>query len=239
MADATHTERKSCELRVRELADYMAASQQRRRTVLRDIKYRPIARTLQHKEARTFLSNWLREGHGDASALDRQAERLRARMSTSDFEASQNNLSADYIEAFTAAFPTMGIPSCEMHPATKGTITLQGTRIVFNPDVLVTRTTKQNTRKLGAVFLRYSKGKELDEEAALFQSSFAFGYLTQAPFEEEAEPERKLCMTIDGLSGRRNEAPGNAVYRFKEMTATCADIASLWSGIQPPAGAVL
>ena len=239
MADATHTMRKACELRVRELADYMAASQQRRRTVLRDVKFRPIARTIQHTEARVFLSNWLRQGHGDTSALSREAERLRGLMTTSDFEASQHNSSADYIDAFTAAFPEMGIPSCEMHPATKGAITLQGTKIVFNPDVLVTRTTKQNTRKLGAVFLRYAKGKDLNEEAALFQSSFSFGYLSQTPFEENAAPERKLCMTIDGYSGRRNEAPGNAVYRFNEMTAACADIAERWASIQPPAGAVL
>lgn len=239
MADPTHTERKACELRVRELADYMAASQQRRRTVLREVKFRPIARTLQHKEARTFLSNWLREGHGDTAALERQAERLRARMTTSDFEASQNNLSADYIQAFTAAFPAMGIPPCEMQPATKGTLTLEGTKIVFNPDLLVTRTTKLNTRKLGAVFLRYAKGKELDQEAALFQSAFAFGYLGQAPFEENAKPELKLCMTIDGLSGRRNEAPTNAVYRFNEMTAACADIAERWPSIKPPPNAVL
>lgn len=90
MADATHTERKVCELRVRELADYMAASQQRRRTVLRDVKFRPIARTLQHTEARVFLSNWLREGHGDTSALSKEADRLRGLMVTSDFEASQH-----------------------------------------------------------------------------------------------------------------------------------------------------
>lgn len=239
MADATHTERKSCELRVRELADYMAASQQRRRTVLRDVKFRPIARTLQHTEARTFLSNWLREGHGDTSALTKEAERMRARMATSDFETNQNNSSADYIDAFTAAFPEMGIPPCEMHPATKGGVTLNGTRVVFNPDVLVTRTTKQNTRKLGALFLRYAKGKDLDEAAALFQSSFTFGYLSLAPFEENAEPERKLCMTIDGYSGRRNEAPGNSVYRFNEMKAACADIAERWASIQPPPGAVI
>ena len=239
MADATHTERKACELRVRELADYMAASQQRRRTVLRDVKFRPIARTIQHTEARVFLSNWLREGTGDTSALSREAGRLRGLMTTSDFEASQHNSSADYIDSFTGAFPLMDIPTCQMQPPTKGSMTLNGTRVVFNPDILVTRTTQRNTRKLGAVFLRYAKGKELDETAALFQSAFTFGYLSRAPFEDAATAENRLCLTIDGYTGRCTQAPTNSVYRFNEMAAACADIAERWASIQPPPGAVI
>jgi hypothetical protein len=240
LADPTHTERKTCELRVRELADYMAASQQRRRTVLRDAKYRPVARTLQHKEARTIISNWLRDGHGDTSTLGRHAERMRARHATSDFVSSQNNFSADYIETFMNAFPLMDIPACEMRaPSTKGQMTLGGTKIIFNPDILVARSTTRNTRRIGSVFLRYAKGKELSEEAALFQSSFSFGYLRLIPFEEPAEVEKKLCMTIDGYTGKVNEAPGNAVYRFNEMTAACSDITALWPNIQPPPSAIL
>ncbi len=77
------------------------------------------------------------------------------------------------------------------------------------------------------LLLRNAKLKRLDEEPALSQNSFAFGYLLQAPFEDAAEPERKPCMTIGGLSGRRHEAPGYAMYRFKEIIATCADIAAL------------
>lgn len=62
---ATHVMRPRCELRARELADYMAASAQRKRTVLREAKYRPVARVLNHVEARTTIAAWLREGDGD------------------------------------------------------------------------------------------------------------------------------------------------------------------------------
>lgn len=240
MTDKTHIERPKCELRVRELADYMAASQQRKRSVLRGFKYRPVARTLQHKDARAIISSWLRDGHGDTSTLAAAAERMRARLATTDFESQQNEHNADYIETFMSAFPLMDIPACEMSdPTGKSRINLGGTDVVYNPDIVVKRVTVRNTRKIGGVFLRYAKRKELPEEAAQFQSSFTFGFLKGNPFEPEAEPEKKLCITIDGYSGRTTEAPGNAVYLFNEMEAACTDIAALWPAIQPPPNAVL
>lgn len=160
-------------------------------------------------------------------------------MATSDFEANQNDFNADYIESFVAAFPAMSIPTCEMMPVpSQGRININGTTVVYNPDVAVARTTIRNTRKVGGIFLRYAKNDELPEVAAGFQSAFAFGFLKANPFEPEAEPEHKLCITIDGNSGRVTEAPSKAGYLWKEMEAACADIAERWPLIQPPPNAV-
>ena len=133
----------------------------------------------------------------------------------------------------------MNIPACEMAEPTRGHINLNGTGVIYNPDIAVSRVTNRNTRKLGGIFLRYSKGRELSEDAAKIQSAFAFAYLKENPFEPEAEPEKRLCITIDGYSGRTTEAPGNAVYLFNEMKAVCADVAALWPSIPPPPNAVL
>jgi hypothetical protein len=43
---------------------------------------------------------------------------------------------------------------------------------------------------------------------------------------EDAEPEGKLCVTIDAYTGGRHLAPTNAVTRFKEAEAACATIAA-------------
>lgn len=240
MTEPTYRMRSRCELRVRELADYMAASNQRRRSILRTFRYQKIARSIQHKEARISITKWLREGQGDTAALKRVADVIRGRMTASDFEADQNDHNADYIEAFVTAFPTMAIPVCEMLPvAARGAVNLNGTIVVYNPDIAIARTTQKNTRKIGGVFLRYAKGKELPEVAAEFQSAFTFGFLKDTPFEPEAEPEKKLCITIDGNTGKVFEAPGRAVYLWNEMSAACADIAALWPTIEPPPNAIL
>ncbi len=236
----THIQRPKCELRVRELADYMSCSQQSRITYLRNIKYRRIAQQLNHKEARLTIAKWLREAAPDVNDLQAIGTFIRNRMTTTNFEIEQNETNADYIDAFIEAFPKMNIPACELHPSKpQARIKLNGTDIVYNPDLHVRRVTKVNTIKEGAVFLRYAKGKELSEEAALFQSSFAYKFLEDAPFEETAKPENKLCMTVDGYTGKITEAPGDSVYRFKEMKATCATISAMWPTLEPPPNAVL
>lgn len=237
---ATHVERPRCELRARELADYMAASAQRKRTVLRDAKYRPVARVLQHREARATITNWLREGDGDIATLRETAEWFRTRMTTSEFEAYQNQHNADYVDAFAEACAKLSIPKCEMHPANdKQAVDLNGTSVIHNPDLMLRRVTIKNTVKSGAIYLRYAKGKEMSPEAAEWQSAFTFGFLTGMPPEAECAPEHKLCLTVCAYSGKATEAPTNSTYKFKEMAAACAAIADQWPNIQPPPNAIL
>ena len=87
--------------------------------------------------------------------------------------------------------------------------------------------------------LRYSKGKALSADVAAYQSAFIFGYLERRPFAEVAEPERVLCLTLDGYGGTSHPAPGRAVYLFKEMEAACESISERWPAIKPPASAIL
>jgi hypothetical protein len=47
------------------------------------------------------------------------------------------------------------------------------------------------------------------------------------------------ALSLDAYAGKTHVAPGNAVYRFNEMKAACADIAERWPVIKPPRNAVL
>ena len=127
-----------------------------------------------------------------------------------------------------------------MAPATgRQTINLNGTTVVYNPDLNIRRTTRKNTIKTGGLFLRYAKGKEMDEDAATYQSAFSFGYLQSLPGDDNSSPEKKLCMTVCAYSGKVTGAPSNSVYLFNEMSAACASIAEQWPNIAPPENAVL
>lgn len=99
--------------------------------------------------------------------------------------------------------------------------------------------TRRNTTKVGALYLRYAKGKELNADAAKFQSAFVFGFLDGLPVEDESDPEKKLCLTVCAYSGKATEAPSNSIYLYKEMKAACAAIADQWPNIEPPPNAVL
>ena len=65
------------------------------------------------------------------------------------------------------------------------------------------------------------------------------GFLGQTAVEVDAEPEGKLCLTLDMFSGKAYPAPTDSVSRFKNMQAACVVIAERWENIKPPANAVL
>ena len=73
----THKEVKSPRITSRYLADYMAASEQKRRTIIRDCKYPPIARLLHHNEAKNSISRFIGAVNPDISALQKKSQELR------------------------------------------------------------------------------------------------------------------------------------------------------------------
>jgi hypothetical protein len=79
--------------------------------------------------------------------------------------------------------------------------------------------------------LRYAKGKPLAPDIALWQSSFLPGYLKTTNNDTSAEPETKLCLTVDAHTGQAYPAPGDSVSHFHNMEAACATIADSWEKI--------
>lgn len=236
----THRATPSPAIMLKDLADYMAASNQARRSIVASAKYTPVARLLHYKMARSIISGHVLSGNPLPGGLSDQAQAVRERLADTDFDAQLHALNGDYIDAFAsqaAGFDFSGFSVAP--PRQEVTPTYNGTRIRFSPDLLTHRTTQKNTQKVGAIMYRYAKGKAVSEEAACWQTAFMFGYFTDEPFIEEAKPERKLCLVLCAVSGKTYEAPSNSTYRFNEMKAVCRDIAERWPSVEPPSGAVL
>ena len=228
-------------MRAQDVAEYMAASDVAKRSVIRRCKYRSLARMVQHREARAAIAHWLREGNGDPALLDAEADRIRNKLTTDDFEADVNEANAGYIEAFRSVCDDLSIPVCDMRaPGAKMALDMGGLQVRYGPDLLLHRVNRRNIPKSGALFLLYSKGKAAKEEEALFLSSLSFGYLGGSALETElGEPEKKLCLSVCAHSGAVHEAPGNAKVRFNNMKAAGATISEQWDAIAPPPNAVV
>ncbi len=236
----THTEAKTPRTSAARLADYMAASEQGKRSIATSCKYHAIARVVQHNDAKAIISNYLRTARGDLGYLKQRLESLQAKLCDDQFDADVRDHNCNYITRFMIVESSLELPDAELLRAMRAPpLALNGVMVSFTPDFLLARTTRTNKRKIGAGMLRYAKGKALPEDVAAYQSAFMCGYLEINPFEEHAEPEHKLCITIDAQTGTSFEAPGNSKYLFKEMSAACASIAERWPHIRPPAGAIL
>lgn len=236
----THRLVKEPQISSRFLADYMAASDVRRRTILQSCKYPAIARVIQHNEAKLQIGKYLREGTGDPKILHDEAIRLRSRMASDDFERDLFDHNADYLDRFAKVSEIIDLPAGDrLAPGQCSAISREGVKIT--PDVLFRfrRLTPSNKVRVGIATIRYAKGKPLKQDIAEWQSAFLFGYIGFLDEEEGAEPDRKLCITIDGHSGACFTAPSNTTTRLKNMDAACAGIAERWDNISPPNNAVL
>ena len=238
-AQKTHRMVNEPKISARYLADFMAASERGRRTIVRGCKYQPIARLVQHDEAKSTVSKFLREKDSNTATLTDKAQSLRNRMADSDFDRDLLDHNADYIDRFAEVFPNLALPNVEFHPPGKSPpIELSGVKITTEMQFRLRRLTKTNKIRVGGAAFRYAKGKSLLPEVANWQSAFMLGYLHQTGTEPEAEAEGQLCLTIDMAGGVCHPAPTDAVNRFNNMEAACATISEWWPNITAPEGAV-
>lgn len=225
---------------LRYLADYMAASERRRRSIIEGCKYRPLARLLQHKEATITISSALRSGTPDPKALEKKADFIRNKLATGDFDALTNEANADYVERFSEVVASIKLPTAEILPGKVfPPAKIQGVKVRFSPHLILRRLDKSNKQHSGAFMLRYAKGKALDLDVGGYQSAAAFGLLKDNFAEEGAEADKTICVTLDAFSGTIFPAPGSAVTMFANRKAACQTIAESWPNIPPPKGAVI
>jgi hypothetical protein len=236
----THQEVKHPQISIRYLADYMAASEQVRRTIIRGCKFQPIARIVQHDEAKLSVSKFIRSGLIDIATLQSEAQRLRDRMADSEFDRDVLDHNADYIERFAKVYSNLELPNVDiLAPGKSNSASLHGTKVTSEIHFRLRRTTKTNKIRVGAATLRYAKGRPLPLAVGEWQSALLFGLLGLPGMVDEAEPELKLCLTVDAYAGACHAAPTNAVSKFNNAEAACATIAERWPNIQPPPGAVI
>lgn len=238
--DKTHVVVAVPEMDARQLADYMAGSDRKKRAVLTDCKYRPIARLMQHKEARITVSSALRHGEKNAQVLKEKADFVRSKLTTNDFESATNEANADFIQRFSEIVADIELPDAEVLPGKVfPKLAINGVKIRFSPSLRLRRLTKTNKVKIGGLMLRYAKGKPLAATTGDYQSALVFGLIGDSKEEPAAESDKPLCLTLDVITGKLFIAPSKSASMYANAKAACQSIAEQWPNLPPPKNAVL
>jgi hypothetical protein len=116
MEQKTHRLVPEPEISVRYLADFMAASERRRRSIVEDCKFRPIARLVQHKEATVTISGAIQKGVLEPQAFKDKADFIRNKLADDDFDALTNEVNADYVEKFSEVVASIKLPDAAVLP---------------------------------------------------------------------------------------------------------------------------
>jgi len=237
----THRLVKTPKVNSRYLSDYMIASERVRRTIIRDCKYRKIARAIQHDRAKAFITNALRSGGIGEDALKGEGQRLLDMMADTDFERDTLDVNGDFLIAYGEAFSMDTFPkTAEIVDApTDFTVNINGVEVNADIRFGVQRVTRTNRLRTGLGTIRYAKNKPLDEDAGAYQSSVLFGCRKMIDVQDDAAPEENLCLTLDCATSKFIPAPTDATRRFQNMEAACATIAERWDNIDPPDGAII
>jgi hypothetical protein len=246
MAEAkTHIQHVRPRMAARDLADYMAASEVSKRTIVRNSKYEPVLRVPHHDEARAVVAKFIADRDTDLSWLAEEAQRIRdhAASEPEGFERDLAERNAAYIERFAKVWPGVRLPpKAEVLPVGEPPpppLDLNGVEVTVELHFRLRRAARGNTLRTGAGTLRYAKNRPLPRAAGEWQAAFLLGYLRALDKAPGEEPDGKLCLVLDAQSGALHPAPGDAVRRFGQIAAACASIAERWPNIAPPAGAVL
>lgn len=241
MSKKTHVMVNKPEISVRYLADYMAASERSRRTIVSNIKFRPIARLIQHKEATLALTEFIVSGRTDAAELKAKSDYIRSKLADDDFELIVNEANADYLARVSQILGDLCLPSANLSfsQSVHSTI-INGVKVKFSPHILLDRRTRTNKTKRGALMIRYAKGKPLNPPVAKFQCAAILGLLRDTTLQsDEDEADKALCLTVDAYAGQVYSAQGDAATDYANMKAALASIAERWDKIPPPKNAVI
>ena len=241
----THTALEEPQITARRLADYMAATPIRQRTLIRDTKYRTVEPEISYSEGFEILGDMLADGPLVTDVLKDAADSFYDRMDVRGTrERIRLDLIGDMFEWLADHRPDFGLPDdADRYDVSRlwgrgGDFVLGG--VVVEPDIhLRLRRMKRNAAGVGVVTLRYSKNTPLDPEAAEWQSALLLGYLNATVDDEGLRPDPALCLTLDLFTGTAHPAPGRAKTLLNQMAAACASIAERWPNIAPPPKAVL
>lgn len=218
----------------------MVASEIKKRTIIRDCKYRKIARSIQHERAKAFITNALRSDSLSQQSIIDEGQRLHDMMADTDFERDTLDINGDFLKAYGEMFSMDTFPKtaeiCEAPTEFKASIN----GVEVNPDIRfgVQRVMRNNRLRTGIGSIRYAKNKPLDDEVGAYQSSVLFGCRKMIDAQDDTAPEEKLCLTLDCVTGKFIPAPTDATRRFQNIEAACASIAERWDSIEPPENAI-
>jgi hypothetical protein len=218
----------------------MSGSERNKRNVVEGAKFKPIMRLRQHKDAQRIITKCFCGGKSQQAEFEAEIDRLSRKICDSDHEAKERDINVGYLRRILSLYDQIKLPRHELEACGKlPPIVAKGTTVKFAPQMVVRGVGRGNVPIIGALSLRYAKGKALPENEAKFEAAFALGYLRSSPIDDVAEPRDKLCLVFDGHTGTFTCAPGDSATRFANMTAACESIANMWDKIQPPKGAVL
>jgi len=218
--------RDSPRISVSKLAEYVAASPSRRRTIVREQKRPRDVIVARYREVYPAIVRFL-AGAASADDLSALADELEALQAGTDWQAQDNSLSAEALDAFVGIQSTLILDDYRVSAGDfdQTVISLQSVNISVRPEVRLTTT----SGRTGAMKLYVSKTHPLSLDAGLSAATLVHSLLRDGL--KLADTRHSDCILLDVFAGKVYKAPANFKVRMRDIDAACEEIARAWVAV--------
>ncbi len=232
---------------VLELAEYMAADDGPRETILRDMKYERIARTLVYRTLNQAVAAYLTSATRDGRILAAARATLEAERDAAMNPKQRENFvfelrALDAFERSTNALQISGL-QIERAPHTGHGVDLQGLHLSCRPTAHIRQVRPRGGSFVGALLIDTAKGIAPRTPAAEARLTNAMThaaillhqYAAATLATDDARPSPALSVVFHAHRQERVSAPSNYRRMFRNIEASCRGIVRGWGNITPPA----
>jgi hypothetical protein len=216
--------RESARISVSKMGEYVVASPSRRRSIEREQKRPRDVIVARYREVYPAVVRYL-AGHANAGDLAALADELEAMQAGSDWQAQDNALSAEALDAFVSMTSKLNLVNYTVSAGDfdPSSIQFRGVSISVRPEIRLTT----NSGRTGALKLYLSKSHPLPPEAGLAAATLVHALLRDGL--ELLDSRSSDCMLVDVFAGRIYVAPSNFKARMRDVDAACEEISRAWA----------
>ena len=219
---------------VNHISLYLATSNATQRgRVIRSAKFPKKVEIAAYSQVRDALKKSLFKADFGHSDLDLLADRMDAKARReSGWHKSEALRSAQAVRAFQETFKQSSFKKYAISPAPKNlSVRISGVKLNVSMDAALTQDHK-GTTFAGGLILKYAFGA--DRSSVSKELANAAGLLLWALEGGQMEPLPRLCLAVDLAEHNAVKASASHTRFRQDVTDSCAEIAALWDGIEPP-----
>lgn len=222
----------------------MAAEDGPRETILRNMRYERLSRSLIYRLLWPAVSRFLSSPTRDRRILAECRIALEEAIKGAQHPQQKDNLTYEInaLAAFERSLNALEIGGLNLEKAAPRRLEIEGVTISVRPSAHI-RVSRQRSADLhGAVVIDVAKGIEpkTDDAKAKLKDGMTHSaiLLHQHVVEiapEEGKPSPEHCFIFHSYRQERVTAPNTYKKTYRNIEAVCQNIARSWDGIVPPA----
>lgn len=228
---------------VLELGEYMAAEDGPRETILRNMRYERLSRSLIYRLLWPAVSRFLSSPTRDRRILAECRVALEEAIQGAQHPQQKDNLKYELnaLAAFERSLNALEIGGLNVEKAAPRRLEIEGVTVSVRPSAHIRVSRQRGTDLHGAVLIDLAKGVEPKTEDAkarlkdgMTHSAIILHQHVVETAPDGAKPSPDHCFIFHTHRQERVAAPASYKKTYRNIEAVCRNIARSWDGIVPP-----